>query len=277
MRELVESHELRHFSIRALAIHAQRIGALFASESTWWRTIREKGWIRARTPVHPESPRIGIRASAAGELLHVDVTVIRLLDGTKIFLQAVLDNFSRRILSWRISPALEPWRTGELLKSAIAELRSVGDCGTKLLVDSGVENVNEVVDEALKEANVERILAQVEVAWSNSMIEAIWRKLKHDWLFLNRLDSFAAVERLVAFYIEQYNTVLPHSAIKGRTPDEAFRGEAIDLPERLREAHRAALQQRITINRRLSCDDCQVATRAREGSQVLAESTRKVE
>lgn len=108
MRELVESNDLRHFSIRALAMHARRIGALFASGSTWWRTIHEKGWMRPKQRVHPESPKVRIRASRIGEMLHVDVTVIRLLDGTKVFLQAVMDNFSRRILSWRVSPALEP-------------------------------------------------------------------------------------------------------------------------------------------------------------------------
>ena len=43
MRDLVESHELRHFSIRALAMYARRIGVLFASDSTWWRTIHDKG------------------------------------------------------------------------------------------------------------------------------------------------------------------------------------------------------------------------------------------
>jgi transposase InsO family protein len=126
---------------------------------------------------------------------------------------------------------------------------------------------HDVVDEAVNETKVERILAQVEVSWSNSVVEAIWRKLKHDWLFLNRLDSFATIERLVAFYIEQYSSVSPHSALKGRTPDEVFRGEAMDLPERLREAQRAAIQERIAVNRRHRCDDYQVAARAREGSQ----------
>ncbi len=214
--------------------------------------------------VHPESPRIGIQAKAVGELLHVDVTVIRLLDGAKVFLQAVMDNFSRRILSWRISKALEPWRTGELLKVAVAELRKVSACGTKLVADSGIENINDTVDAALEETGVARILAQVEVAWSNSMIEAIWRQIKHFRLFINRLDTFATVEKLTAFYVEQHNTVIPLHVLKGRTPDEVFKGEAVDLPERLRKAHRVAIRDRIEANRRLSCDSCQVATRAKD-------------
>ena len=266
-----------HMSVSALVVHAKRVEVLFASSATWFRTIRDKGWMRPKQRVHPKSPRIGIRATSVGELLHVDVTIIRLLDGTRVYLQAVLDNFSRRILSWRVSPALETWRTAELLKAAVSELRQVGAGGTKLVADSGVENINNVVDEALRETGVERILAQVEVTWSNSMIEVFWRALKNSWLYLNHLDSFAAVERLVAFYIDQHNRVIPHSALKGRTPDEVFRGEASDLPEQLREAHRVAIQERIASNRQLNCENCHVMTRANAGSSEIAAGLRKVE
>jgi len=277
MRGLVVSHELRHFSVRALAMHARRIGALFASDSTWWRTIHDKGWMRPKQRIHPESPKVGIRASRVGEILHVDVTVIKLLDGTKVFLQAVMDNFSRKILSWRVSPALEPWRTGELITQAASELQMVGAHGTNLLADSGVENLNTDVDEALKSTGIVRILAQIEVSYSNSMVEALWRQLKHAWLFLNRLDSLATVERLVAFYVEQHNTAIPHWTLKGRTPDEVFKGEAVDLPERLRDAHRDAIQARVATNRRLSCDSCQVATSAKEGDRQPRALARKDE
>ena len=192
-------------------------------------------------------------------------------------MQAVIDNFSRRVLSWRASPALETRRTAELLKTAVSELCQVGACGTKLMADSGVENINDAVNEALEEIGVERILAQVEVAWSNSLIEVFWRRLKNSWLYLNHLDSFAAVERLVGFYIDQHNRVTPHSALKGRTPDEVFRGEASNPPERLHEAHRVALQGRVASNRQLNCESCQVTTRTNAGSSEIAEPIRKVE
>ena len=155
-------------------------------------------------------------------------------------------------------------------------MREVGVHGTNLLADSGVENVNADVDEALKNTGIERILAQVEVSYSNSMVEALWRQIKHAWLFINRLDTFATVERLVAFYVEQHNSVMPFHVLKGRTPDEVFKG-AVDLPERLREAHRDAIRDRVAANRRLSCDSCQVATTAKEGDHQLGGLARKNE
>jgi hypothetical protein len=65
-----------------------------------------------------------------------------------------------------------------------------------------------------------RVGAQVEVTFSNSMIEAFWRSLKHSWLFLHALDNFAALARLVEFYVTAHNQVMPHSAFEGQTPDE---------------------------------------------------------
>jgi len=93
MRRMVESDDHRHMSLRALALHAQRIGKVLASPSTWYRMVKNAGWRRSRNRVYPAKPRIGIRAKAPGELLHLDVTIIRLLDGTRAYLHAVIDNY----------------------------------------------------------------------------------------------------------------------------------------------------------------------------------------
>ena len=106
MRTRVESGDHRHMSLRALALHAQRIGKVLASPSTWYRLVRTEGWRRPRIRVYPAKPKIGIRAKAPGELLHLDVTIIRLLDGTRAYLHAVIDNYSRRILSWTLEERL---------------------------------------------------------------------------------------------------------------------------------------------------------------------------
>ena len=78
MRTLAESSEHRHMSLRALALHAQRIGKVVASPSTWYRFARKLAWGRPRRRLYPAKPKVGIRASAPGELLHLDVTLLRL-------------------------------------------------------------------------------------------------------------------------------------------------------------------------------------------------------
>ena len=57
-----------------------------------------------------------------------------------------------------------------------------------------------------------RVLAGTEITYSNSMIESWWRVLKHQWLYLNTLDTVNAVRNHVAFYVQEHNSRLPHSA-----------------------------------------------------------------
>jgi hypothetical protein len=95
-----------------------------------------------------------------------------------------------------------------------------------VLADAGAENVNAQVDELITAGVLRRLLAFTDLKFSNSMIEAWWRSLKHQWLFLHSLDSLTTVRRLIAFYVQEHNTVLPHSAFRGQTPDEMYFGNA---------------------------------------------------
>jgi hypothetical protein len=81
-------------------------------------------------------------------------------------------------------------------------------------------NVNAQVDDLISTGVLRRVLAFTELRFSNSTIEAWWRSLKHEWLFLHSLDSVTTVRRLVEFYVQEHNRVLPHSAFRGQTPDE---------------------------------------------------------
>jgi hypothetical protein len=128
MREMATSAEYRHVSTGKLAILAQRLGKLFASPSTWWRYVKTRQWRRSRNRVHPTKPVVGLRCDASDATWHIDTTVLRLLDGTKAYMQAIIDNYSRRILAWRLGSNLEPAATAILLVKAY-ECRS---CCTKI-------------------------------------------------------------------------------------------------------------------------------------------------
>jgi hypothetical protein len=54
--------------------------------------VRQHGWRRPRQRLHPPKPTVGVRASQPNEIWHIDTTIIKLLDGTKVYLHAVLDS-----------------------------------------------------------------------------------------------------------------------------------------------------------------------------------------
>jgi len=255
VREMVESDDHRHMSLRALALHAQRTGKVLASPSTWYRLVQNAGWRRPRKRIYPAIPKIGIRAKAPGELLHLDVTIIRLLDGTRAYLHAVIDNYSRRILSWTLEGRLGSGGTCQILREAVVQLNNCPE-HTIVVADSGSENVNGAVDDLLDGEDLSRVLAQVEITFSNSRIEAFWRSLKHSWLYLHTLDSFAALRHLIEFYVTAHNEVMPHSAFHGQTPNEMFFGTGDEVTRKLSAAHRSAREERMRANRTAQCGVC---------------------
>ena len=93
----------------------------------------------------PAKPTIGLRTTRADEIWHIDTTVIRLLDGTRAYLHAVIDNFSRRILAWRVADTFAPVNSVTVLLDASRAAASSGTVPV-VLADAGVENVNAQVD-----------------------------------------------------------------------------------------------------------------------------------
>ncbi len=119
----------------------------------------------------------------------------------------------------------------------------------------GVENLNSRVDDLVNAELIKRILALVEVDFSNWIVESFWRSAKHQWLFLHELRTAADVRRLVGFFVEQHNTV-PHSSFKGQTPNERYLGTGDDVVAKLAEARAKARQERVERNRVASCSAC---------------------
>lgn len=254
IRQMVMSEAYRHVPTGTLALLAQRLGKVFASASTWYRLVRKHQWRRPRRRLHPSKPKVGIRASAPNEIWHVDTTLLRLLDGSRAYLHAVIDNFSRRILAWSVSSTFNPAVTAELLLDASRGLMEVKPT---LLADGGIENRNQAVDDLVASGRLKRLLARTEITFSNSLIESWWRTLKHQWLYLNTLDTVAVVETLVAFYVTEHNTRLAHSAFRGETPDERYFGAGKHIPGELQRARKAARQARLEVNRALACATCE--------------------
>lgn len=119
---------------------AQRMGAVFASPSTWAKMVKERRWRRPRGRVHPAKPKVGIRAYRPNELWYIDTSVFRMLDGTKAYVQGVIDNYSRRILAIRVSPRLEPASTAALLLKAVDDMDEPKTTTMSVMVDAGVED-----------------------------------------------------------------------------------------------------------------------------------------
>ena len=70
------------------------------------------------------------------------------------------------------------------------------------------------------------------------------------------MDNITTLRRLVAFYVNAYNTEIPHSAFNGQTPDEIYFGTGDNIPEQLIKKREEARLARMEKNRVMSCDAC---------------------
>jgi len=85
------------------------------------------------------------------------------------------------------------------------------------------------------------------------LVRLEWRSLKHQWLRLHQLDSIATVRRLVEFYVQQHQKVMPHSAFNGATPDEVYFGRTEGVVGSFASGRVIARAERLKVDQTASC------------------------
>jgi transposase InsO family protein len=246
IQDLYTSKDFSHYSIQALSWLGKKTGEVMASPSTWSRVIRELGLKKNRIRIYPPKPRIGIRASAPGQIWHLDQTILRLGDGTKAFVQCIIDNYSRYVLAWKVSKDYGGARTKELIEKALAKARSLGlhlkPNVLVVLVDSG---------------SISMTIAQIDIEQRNSMVEMLFHRMKHRYLFTILLSNFESLVKGADFYLYESNTCIPHSALKGATPEEIITGSWTEEKKmELKEKIIAARLSRVETNKAIRCTHC---------------------
>ena len=90
--------------------------------------------------------------------------------------------------------------------------------------------------------------------------------LKHQWLFLNTLDSVDKIRKLVSFYVSEHNERLPHSAFRGQTPERDVLRERGGRPATIDAGKRTARAKRLETNRAKACAACAGAVEESEAA-----------
>jgi transposase InsO family protein len=178
----------------------------------------------------------------------------------KFYLYLVVDNYSRRQLSWRLRDRLCKHELLATVKDAYGfGLKHLKELNVQLWVDGGSENNNAVVDEFIQRSQVgmHKVIAQKDVGFSNSMIEAVFKVIKYQYIYPHDPDAREKLRSLLAFAFHEYDTMRPHGSIGGLTPDESYRGLQPDR-EKEKLHLNAARTERIDYNLKNQCGKCTV-------------------
>ena len=259
MRDLVTSKEFSHYPIRSLHYYAKREGLLFSAYSTWLKYIAEFKWVRPRKVHRARKYEIGIRAKFPNEIWHLDVSYFILPDRTKLFIQAIVDNFSRYVVAWQVLDSYDGSKTGELLRRAISKAHGFNEADKKLrlIVDGGGENKGQAMDGLERAGHFRKEVARFEISFSNSMIETVFRSMKHNYLFHEEITCLASLKRHADFWFTEHNEEIPHTAFKGETPLEVYQHSWTKESQiRIIVRQKEAVKMRIQENQKIFCERC---------------------
>ncbi len=147
-----------------------------------------------------------------------DITYIPMRRGF-LYLVAVMDWATRKVLSWRVSNTMDVEFCIEALQEALARFGRPEIFNT----DQGSQFTSSEFTDVLKAANV-RISMDGRGRWMDNMfIERLWRSLKYECIYLHAFETGSELRAGLLRWIGYYNTRRPHSTFAGRTPDEAYR------------------------------------------------------
>ena len=149
----------------------------------------------------------------------MDITYVPMARGF-VYLAAVLDWFSRRVLSWRLSITLEAEFCLEAVEDALARHGAPEIFNT----DQGSQFTSaEFIGLLLR--NEIRISMDGRGAWRDNLFaERLWRSVKYEEVYLRAYDSVGDARVSIGRYLDFYNRKRPHSSLDSRTPSEAYFG-----------------------------------------------------
>ena len=147
----------------------------------------------------------------------MDITYIPMARGF-VYLSAVVDWFSRRVLSWRLSITMETEFCTEALEEALAHHGKPKIFNT----DQGSQFTSAAFTGVLLNADI-AISMDGKGSWrDNVFVERLWRSVKYEEVYLRAYDTVSDARASIGRYFSFYNTQRPHSSLDRQTPDQAY-------------------------------------------------------
>jgi putative transposase len=159
----------------------------------------------------------GMPITRPNQVWAMDITYVRMERGF-VYLAAVLDWFSRRVLSWRVSITMEAAFCVETLEEALAKHGKPEIFNT----DQGSQFTGAAFTGVLATNSI-AISMDGKGAWrDNVFVERLWRSVKYEEVYLKAYDSVPEARASIGRYLDFYNRRRPHSSLDGATPDQAY-------------------------------------------------------
>lgn len=208
---------MRHLRRLGHAVNRKRIGRLMQVMGV--SAIYQKPKTSKPHPEHKIYPYLlrGLTIDRPNQVWCADISYIPLRRGF-LYLVAIMDWASRKVLSWRLSNTMDADFCVAALEDALFRYGKPEIFNT----DQGSQFTSDAFTKVLKDADI-RISMDGKGRWmDNVMIERLWRSLKYECVYLHAYETGSELRQGLKNWIEKYNTSRPHSSLDDRTPHEAY-------------------------------------------------------
>jgi len=146
-----------------------------------------------------------------------DITYIKLEKGF-VYLAAIIDWHSKKILSWKLSNTMDIYLVTSVLKEALTLYPKPEIFNT----DQGSQYTAKAHIDILKKHDIKISMDGKGRATDNICVERFWRSIKYEEIYLNEFKNIKSLNRAIEKYINTYNRKRLHSAIGYKTPNEIY-------------------------------------------------------
>lgn len=173
----------------------------------------------------------GLAVDRPNQVWAMDISYIPMARGF-VYLAAVIDWFTRRVLAWRVSISMEVAFCLEAVEEALAKHGKPEIFNT----DQGSQFTSQAFTGLLADHAI-AISMDGRGAWrDNVFVERLWRSVKYEEVYLKAYDSVAQARASIGRYLDFYNRKRPHSSLGARTPDQAYFGHTAQVGAQARAA-----------------------------------------
>lgn len=244
-----------YISPRELAHYLADYERLSVSESTVYRVLKQAGMVKSvERKTFPAGPEYKVKTKRINQQWQTDASYFKAQGWGWYYLISVLDDYSRKILAWRLQSSMDAGAFSEVIELA-CEATGMSEVAPekrpRLVSDNGPSLISSEFNEYLDSWSIGHIFASPYHPQTNGKIERYHRSCKEK-VNLHVHETPMEIDRGIAGFIDWYNTRRYHEALGNVTPDDVYFGRRDAILEERRKLKRITLEKRRKKNAKLN-------------------------
>lgn len=254
IKNYMENKAYSHWSKSSVYLLALGNKEISFCLTTFYKYSKLLGYDKSRH-LQPKIKYSSLTSYKPNEIWCADVTILKTADDKKHYIHFLMDHYSKMILGYSVENSSSPKAIKCLLQETYLKHKNKNPI--TLVTDAGVENVNSTVQDFLNTTNpdIKHLIAQKDIPFSNSSIEAFNKIIKHQFLLPRNLENRKQLITALVEDVPTCNSIRPQLSLHGNTPKETVEGKPLDINHYKTHFENQKII-RITQNQQNRCKGC---------------------